>query len=83
MKLIETVRAGDKVTITNRFGQLASGKAIMPCIAGGWVLNMGGKFGTPGIANDANVVRVTKTRRRRSTGGIAASWNPSRGTVGQ
>jgi hypothetical protein len=56
--LIDTVRAGDRVTIVDRFGKQHSGRAVMPCSAGGWVLNMGGKYGTPGIADDTNTVSV-------------------------
>lgn len=63
MKLIDAVRAGDRVTIVNRFGQQHTGRAVMRCIAGGWVLNMGGRYGTPGIANDDNTVKVGKARK--------------------
>lgn len=62
-RLIDSVRAGDRVTIVNRFGQQHTGRAVMPCSAGGWVLNMGGKHGTPGIAQDQNTVRVVKAKR--------------------
>ena len=64
MRLIDLIRAGDRVTIVNRFGQERTGRAVMPCIAGGWVLNMGGAHGTPGIANDENTVRVVKRGAR-------------------
>lgn len=60
--LIATIRAGDKVTIVDRFGTLHTGRAVMPSSHGGWVLNMGGRYGTPGIADDTNVVRVTKRK---------------------
>lgn len=69
MTLLELVRAGDRVTIVNRFGQEHTGRAVMPCSAGGWVLNMGGPHGTPGIATDENTVRVTKGKRD-----LHASW---------
>lgn len=60
---MDLIRPGDRVTIVNRFGQQRTGRAVMRCIAGGWVLNMGGKYGTPGIANDANTMRVSKGGR--------------------
>jgi hypothetical protein len=63
-KLIDTVRPGDRVTIVDRFGKRRTGRAVMKCIAGGWVLNMGGRHGTPGIANDVNTVRVAFQRSR-------------------
>ncbi len=61
--LIECIRRGDRVTIVNRFGQESTGRAVMPGPAG-WVLNMGGPHGTPGIATSENVVRVRKSRSR-------------------
>lgn len=61
-KLVDSIRPRDRVTIVNRFGQERTGTAVMPCVAGGWVLNMGGRHGTPGIANDDNVVKVRKAR---------------------
>lgn len=64
-RLLDSVRAGDRVTIVDRFGQSRTGRAVMPCSAGGWVLNMGGRHGTPGIATDANTVRVAKGRQAR------------------
>lgn len=57
--LTARIHAGSRVTIVDRFGKEHTGRAVMPCAAGGWVLNMGGKHGTPGIANDANTVKVT------------------------
>lgn len=63
MKMIDAIRAGDRVTIMDRFGVPHTGSAVMPCIAGGWVLNMGGKHGIPGIASEANVTKVSGSRR--------------------
>lgn len=63
-KLIDLVRPGDRVTIVDRFGAQHTGRAVMPCSAGGWVLNMGGRYGTPGIATDENTTRVTKGGKR-------------------
>ena len=52
-----TIRHGDRVTIVDRFGQKHTGTAVMRGPYG-WVLNMGGPHGTPGIASTANIVRV-------------------------
>ena len=58
-RLIDSVRPGDRVTIINRFDQKSTGRAVMPAKGGiGWVLNMGGAHGTPGIATDENTVAV-------------------------
>ena len=63
MNLIDTIGPGDRVTIVNRFGQESTGKAVMRSSAGGWVLNMGGKYGTPGIATADNVTKVKKAKK--------------------
>lgn len=69
--LIATIGVGDRVTILvpngiGRFGlefKEATGRAVMPSAHGGWVLNMGGRYGTPGIADNTNVVAVKKARK--------------------
>jgi hypothetical protein len=57
LRLVDAIQTGDRVTIVNRFGQQRTGRAVMRGPYG-WVLNMGGAHGTPGIATDANVVAV-------------------------
>lgn len=59
---VDAIRPGDRVSIINRFGQVSTGKAVMRSSSGGWVLNMGGPHGTPGLANDQNIVRVVKPK---------------------
>lgn len=51
------IRAGALVTIVNRFGQKSVGRAVMRG-PHGWVLNMGGRHGTPAIATAENVIKV-------------------------
>ena len=55
--LIDMIKPGDRVYIMNRFGQVHSGRAVMKGPAG-WVLNMGGKYGTPAIADDRNTIKI-------------------------
>ena len=63
--MLESIRPGDRVTISvpngiGRNGQewkASTGRAVMPGPAG-WVLNMGGPHGTPGIASAENIVSV-------------------------
>lgn len=57
--IMEAIRPGDRVTIQNRHGQKATGRAVMRGDYG-WVLNMGGRYGTPAIADARNVVKVVK-----------------------
>lgn len=69
-ELLGTIRAGDKVTILvpNGIGRHGpewkekTGRAVMRGDHG-WVLNMGGRFGTPGVATPENLVRVRKVNR--------------------
>ena len=60
---LDGIRAGDRVTIRTPQGQERAGRAVMRGPAG-WVLNMGGAHGTPGIASEENIVKVRKGRRQ-------------------
>lgn len=65
--ILSQIRAGDRVTIRTSHGQELTGRAVMfnreqQC----WVLNLGGRHGTPGIADETNIVKVRKSRK--------ASW---------
>jgi hypothetical protein len=62
--LYDNIKPGSRVTIVNRFGQRHTGRAIMRGPAG-WVLNMGGRYGTPDIASPENVVKVVGGGTRR------------------
>ncbi len=53
------IRMGDRVTISSRFGQNRTGRAVMRGPAG-WVLNMGGPHGTPDIATPENFVSASR-----------------------
>lgn len=69
-QLLDSIRYWDRVTILipNGVGRNGiewkekTGRAVMRGPAG-WVLNMGGKHGTPGLATVENLVRV---QRRKS-----------------
>ncbi len=71
--LVEAIRPGDRVTIWvpagfGRGGQewsKKSGRAVMRSSGGGWVLNMGGPHGTPGIASEENIVSVKKRNPKK------------------
>lgn len=68
----EQVRCGDKVAILisnglGRNGQEwkeALGRAVMKSSRGGWVLNMGGRFGTPGVCDPENFVSCRRKQTR-------------------
>ena len=67
--VLNAIRPGDRVTILvpngiGRNGQewkTAKGRAVMRGPAG-WVLNMGGPHGTPGIASETNLVSVKRVK---------------------
>jgi hypothetical protein len=52
-----TIRPGCGVTIVTPQYQHRTGTAVMRGPYG-WVLNLGGKHGTPGIATESNVIMV-------------------------
>lgn len=59
VSLLEEIRHGDKVTISSRYGRDRTGRAVMRGPAG-WVLNMGGRHGTPAVATTENLVAVRR-----------------------
>jgi len=77
-KVEHLLRAGDKVTIVDRFGKRRTGRAVMRGPAG-WVLNMGGRHGTPAIASDENIVGVVpkKGAKRGPLGEASLPGSPT------
>lgn len=64
----EEIRPGDRVTILTPQNQERSGRVVMK--SGdklGWVLNCGGKHGTPALAYPENTVKISKGRTRGMT----------------
>ena len=67
MNLMDTIHPGSRVTILvpagrNRDGTYdwkpRTGRAVMRSSYGGWVLNLGGRYGTPGLADETNTTHV-------------------------
>ena len=56
--MFSLIRPGWRVTIVTPQGHKLKGRAVMRG-PHGWVLNLGGPHGTPGIAHDGNVVGVS------------------------
>ena len=62
----DAIKHGDRVTIlvSGGIGRNGiewverTGRAVMYSSAGGWVLNMGGRHGTPGIASAENTTKI-------------------------
>lgn len=62
--MFDTIQCGDRVTILTPQGQEVTGRATMfNRSVRSWVLNMGGRYGTPGLANKDNFVKVKKVKR--------------------
>lgn len=70
--MLNHIEPGDKITILVYAGRgregtewkPKSGKAVMRG-PHGWVLDMGGRFGTPGIADETNIVAIPRLRFKR------------------
>jgi hypothetical protein len=68
--MFENIKVGSTVTILVHAGigrngpeqKESSGRAVMRGPAG-WVLNMGGRHGTPGVATPDNFVRIGKAKK--------------------
>ena len=63
-ELFNSISPGDRVQIENRFGQRSWGRVVMRGPAG-WVLNMGGRYGTPAIASPSNITAVRQSKGGR------------------
>ena len=57
--ILRYIGNSDQVTIRSPHGQLRTGHAVMRG-PHGWVLNLGGEHGTPGIADERNIQQVKK-----------------------
>lgn len=60
---LDEIAAGDSVTIRTPHGAVRRGRAVMRGPSG-WVLNLGGAHGTPGIATATNIVSFKKRRAK-------------------
>lgn len=76
-RLVDTIRNGSRVTIVMPDGKMRTGRAKMKSRdIDGWVLDMGGRYGTPALASDDNVVKVSGAAAK-----VAAIKEGSRATV--
>jgi len=71
--LFSLITPGARVTIVDRFGHESSGKAVMLGPAG-WVLNMGGRHGTPAIASDDNITNVKPPKKPAGAGAMMIAY---------
>lgn len=60
------LKAGDIVLFTNQQGQVLRGRVVMPsAFAGGYVVNIGGRYGTPKIVSEQNFVGFAKKKLKK------------------
>lgn len=67
----DEIKPGDRVTLLTPQKQEHTGRAVMRGPAG-WVLNMGGPHGTPGVATPENFVRARRVAREEADEDIHA-----------
>lgn len=73
--LFDSIRPRDMVTIITPHGSKMTGRVVMRGPYG-WVLNLGGRHGTPGIATAENVIAVRGNKGGRLPPVVKPSWDP-------
>lgn len=61
-QLFSKIGVGKAVAFLSPQGQVRTGRAVMKSKGAGWVLNMGGAHGTPGLCDAGTVVWVQGTK---------------------
>lgn len=72
------IKPGARVSFVDHDGKIRTGRAVMPSSSGGWVLNMGGRYGTPAVVDDSNITRVSSRPRAKNPELLVVSNNPQR-----
>ena len=62
--MFKEIQVGDSVTMSTPQGQEVRGKAVMKG-PHGWVINIGGRFGTPKVVNENNFIKMRKGGNRK------------------
>ena len=62
--MFKDIQVGDSVTMSTPQGQVLSGKAVMKGPYG-WVINVGGRHGTPRVVHENNFVKMRKGKNRK------------------
>jgi hypothetical protein len=74
----EKVQPGARVSFVDHDGKIRTGRAVMRSSSGGWVLNMGGRYGTPAVVDDSSITRVSSRPRAKNPELLVVSNNPQR-----
>jgi len=62
--MFEDIMVGDSVTMSTPQGQVLNGKAVMKGPYG-WVVNIGGRHGTPRVVHENNFIKMRKGKNRK------------------
>ena len=62
--MFKDIMVGDSVTMSTPQGQLLNGKAVMKGPYG-WVINVGGRHGTPRVVHENNFIKMRKSKNRK------------------
>ena len=62
--MFEDIHVGDSVTMKTPQGQELRGKAVMKG-PHGWVVNAGGRYGTPKVVSQSNFIKLRKGKNRK------------------
>ena len=62
--MFKDIQVGDSVTMSTPQGQVLRGKAVMKGPYG-WVINVGGRHGTPRVVHENNFVKMRKGKNRK------------------
>lgn len=65
----EQIGPGDTVIFATPHGT-RKGRVVMRSSHGGWVLNLGGKYGTPGIVDESNFISISRHAKRSESDAI-------------
>ena len=62
--MFKEIQVGDTVYFSTPHSKELKGKAVMKG-PHGWVINIGGRFGTPKVVNENNFIKMRKGRNRK------------------
>ena len=62
--MFKEIQVGDTVYFSTPHSKELKGKAVMKGPIG-WVVNMGGRHGTPGVVTEKNFIKIRKGKNRK------------------
>lgn len=68
MTSFDSIRHGDRIKFHYSSGSVGHGRAVMRSPAGGWVVNTGGRYGTPSLVTEKNFISATSGGKMKGMG---------------